>query len=167
MNYTCKIASISEMTKKWDYETEIATHDKENWLYWKKEHLENKKNGKQIPYYGILDGQVICEATASLDNSIVQNAEGLVSFDTAYLTGFRTIKEYRNKGYFSKLFWFMLEDLKKKGYKYVTLGVEPNETRNMMIYFHYGFREYIKSGMEFYPNGAEAFVLYYKKSLIE
>ena len=60
-----------------------------------------------------------------------------------------------------------IEDLKKKGYKYVTLGVEPNETRNMMIYFHYGFREYIKSGMEFYPNGAEAFVLYYKKSLIE
>ena len=47
MNYTCKIASISEMTKKWDYEIEIATHDKENWLYWKKEHLENKKNGKQ------------------------------------------------------------------------------------------------------------------------
>ena len=166
MSYICKIASLDEMNKKWDYQIDNAAV-KENWINWKKDNIEYKKNKQNIPYYGILDGKIICEATATIDKKIVQNADGLVSKDIAYLTGFRTIKEYENQGYFSKLFQFMITDLKKKGYNYVTLGVEPSETRNMMIYFHYGFLEYIKSGMEFYPDGTEAFVLYYKKSLID
>ncbi len=165
MSYICKIADEEEMNEKWDYEIKHASHSKENWIQWKKEFIENQKEGKQIPYYGILDGKIICEATASIDSSVVQNGDGLVSNCIAYLNGFRTIKGYQGKGYFSKLFWFMIQDLKQKGYQFVTLGVEPNEIKNMMIYFHYGFSEYLKSGMEFYPNGEEAFVLYYKKNL--
>ena len=165
MSYICKIPNEMEMNQKWDYEIEHATHSRDNWIYWKKKSIENKKNHTQIPYYGILDGKIICEATASIQSSVVQNSDGLVSKNTAYLTGFRTIGEYQNQGYFSKLFSYMIEDLKNRGYQFVTLGVEPNETRNMMIYFHYGFLEYIKSGMEFYPNGDEVFVLYYRKKL--
>lgn len=167
MSYICKIASISDMNKKWDYEIEHASSNKENWIYWKKESIQNKKDKKQIPYYGILDGKIICEATASIDSSVVQNKDGLVSSNIAYLTGFRTIKEYQGQGYFSKLFWYMINDLKGRGYQAVTLGVEPDEVRNMMIYFHYGFLEYVKSGMEFYPNGTGVFVLYYKKTLMD
>ena len=44
MSYICKIPTIEEMNKKWDYQIENATHSKENWIYWKKEHIENKKN---------------------------------------------------------------------------------------------------------------------------
>ncbi len=165
MSYICKIATEEEMNKKWDYEINHATHSKKNWIQWKKEFINNQREGTQIPYYGILDGEIICEATASIDPSVVQNAKGLVSRHVAYLNSFRTIKGYQGQGYFSKLFRFMIHDLRERGYHAVTLGVEPNETRNMMIYFHYGFLEYIKSGMEFYPNGEEAFVLYYKKNL--
>ena len=126
-NYVCKIASLEEMNTKWNYEIEIA-NKKENWIIWKMENLKNMVDNKIIPYYGILDGNIICEATANIDKSIVQNSDGLIDSNTVYLSAFRTNKEYQSKGYFSKLFKYMTKDLKQRGYKRVTLGVEPCET---------------------------------------
>lgn len=164
-NYVCKIASIDEMNIKWDYEIEHAINDKENWIIWKKDNIERFQNGFIIPYYGILDGKIICECTAALNSSVVQNADSLVDEKTAYLTAFRTITKYQGKGYFSKLFKFMIEDLKNRGYEKVTLGVEPEETKNKEIYFKYGFNEHIKDSKEVYPDGTEIDVEYYGKKL--
>ena len=164
-NYVCKIASFDEMNTKWDYEIEHAINDKENWIIWKKDNIERFQNGFIIPYYGILDGKIICECTAALNSSVVQNADSLVDEKTAYLTAFRTIIEYQGKGYFSKLFRFMIEDLKKRGYEKVTLGVEPEEIKNKEIYFKYGFNEHIKDSKEVYPDGTEIDVEYYGKKL--
>ena len=163
--YICKIASLEEMDNKWDYEIAHAGDDRENWIIWKKSSIENAQKGKLLPYYGLLDGQIISEATAILDASIAQNSDGLVDEKTAYLSAFRTIPEYQGKGYFSKLFWFMLEDLKSRGYEKVTLGVEPEEAENKKIYFHYGFTEHIKNGVEVYPDGTKIDVEYYGKYL--
>ena len=163
--YECKIATLEEMNTKWDYEIARAGEDKNNWITWKKSSIEHMGEGKSIPYYGLLDGKIISEATAILDGSIAQNSDGLVDEKTAYLSAFRTIPEYQGKGYFSKLFEFMLEDLKSRGYKKVTLGVEPDETENKEIYFHYGFTEHIKNGVEVYPDGTEIDVEYYGKQL--
>ena len=71
-NYICKIATIEEMNTKWDYEISKAKNNKDSWLVWKKENIKNYQNGKIIPYYGILNGQIICEATAILTNDIIQ-----------------------------------------------------------------------------------------------
>lgn len=163
--YICKIASLEEMSNKWDYEIARADKDKENWIIWKKSSIEHMVEKKSIPYYGILDGQIISEATAILDGTIAQNSDGLVDEKTAYLSAFRTIPEYQGKGYFSKLFWFMLADLKSRGYEKVTLGVEPEEVENKEIYFHYGFMEHIKNGVEVYPDGTQIDVEYYGKYL--
>lgn len=163
--YICKIASLEEMDNKWDYEIAHAGDDRENWIIWKKSSIENAQKGKLLPYYGLLDGQIISEATAILDASIAQNSDGLVDEKTAYLSAFRTIPEYQGKGYFSKLFWFMLSDLKSRGYEKVTLGVEPEEVENKKIYFHYGFTEHIKNGVEVYPDGTKINVEYYGKQL--
>ena len=162
--YICKIANLKEMNKKWDYEIEHAS-DKSNWIIWKEKAIKCKKYKAQVPYYGILDGQIICEATASLCADIVQNGESLVDNNTAYLTAFRTIEEFQGKGYFSKLFDFMIDDLKKKGYEYVTLGVEPNELKNKEIYNHFGFKELVKKGKETYPDGTTIEVEYYRKKI--
>lgn len=81
------------------------------------------------------------------------------------MTAFRTNKEYEGKGYFSKLYKFMEEDLKRKGYSSLTLGVEPDEIRNKKIYNHYGFVEQIKNAKEVYPDGTEIDVEYYRKKL--
>lgn len=163
-NYVCKIAAIEEINEKWDYEISIAAN-KENWIVWKEQNIKNYINGKIIPYYGILDNRIICEATAALTRDIVQNSNGLVDDTTAYLTAFRTNKDYEGRGYFSKLYRFMEENLKSKGYTLLTLGVEPEETRNKEIYKHYGFVEHIKNAKEVYPDGMEIDVEYYGKKL--
>ena len=163
--YLCKIASLEEMNRKWDYEIEHNINDARNWIIWKSHFLENFKNDYIIPYYGILDGNIICEATAMLNSEVVQNSEGLVGNGVVYLSAFRTIEEYQGKGYFSKLMKFMLNDLKQRGIVRVTLGVEPAEETNKKIYAHYGFNEYITSATEVYPDGTVIDVDYYGKNL--
>ena len=164
-NYICKIATIEEMNTKWDYEISKAKNNKDNWLVWKKENIKNYQKSKIIHYYGILNEQIICEATAILTNDIIQNSDKLVDNKTVYLTAFRTNKAYEGKGYFSKLYKFMEDDLKNKGYTLLTLGVEPKEVRNYKIYHHYGFDQFIKSGIEVYPDGTKINVNYYGKKL--
>ena len=163
-NYVCKIATLEDMEIKWNYEIEHAD-DKDNWIIWKEKAMKCREYGAQIPYYGVLDKQIISEATASLTPDIVQNGEDLVDDETAYLTAFRTIPEYQGKGYFSKLFKFMIKDLKKRGYKRVTIGVEPTELKNKEIYAKYGFTNKIKEGIETYPDGTEVEVEYYSKNI--
>ena len=164
-HYVCKLATLKEMNSKWNYEINHATDDKNNWKVWKKENMERFQNGFIIPYYGLLDGKIICECMAAIHSSVVQNADGLVDEKTAYLTAFRTIPEYQGQGYFSKLFKYMIQDLKNKGYEKVTLGVEPAETKNKEIYFKYGFIEHIKDGKEVYPDGTVINIEYYGKKL--
>ncbi len=160
----CKIASIEEINQKWDYE--ISNHsDNVNWIMWKTEAINNFQSGKSIPYYGILDGTIICEATALIHPDAVQNGVGLVYKNTAYLCAFRTVSEYQGRGYFSILLRFMLNDLKHKGYTKAVLGVEPDDETNKAIYWHWGFTEFIKSASEQYPDGTVIEVEYYGKEL--
>ena len=103
MSYKCKIASLEELSKKCDYEIEIHPNDNK-WIEFKRISLKNFNT--RITYIGLLDDRIITEATAiiSEDDLDMQNKEGLINKDTAYLTGFRTNKEYEGKGYFSKLY---------------------------------------------------------------
>ena len=160
--YICRIASPEEMEQKWDYE--IALHaEKGNWIVWKDEAIENARAGRSIPYYGILDGTVICEATAVL-NPEIGRADGKTD-RTAELCAFRTNTEYRGQGYFSKLMDFLQKDLKQKGYTEAVVGVEPEERLNREIYHHWGFTEPVSSGTETYPDGTVIQVEFFGKKL--
>lgn len=157
------MAAIDEMEVKWNYE--IKKHKNSNWKIWKHESISRVKNGQSIVYYGVLNGEIICETTAMFDKSIVQNCEGLVDDKTVYLCAFRTVEKHQGKGYFSRLFQFMIDDLKRRGYKKVTLGVEPVEIDNLKIYQHLGFDTFIKSAQEIYPDGTVIDVDYYGMDL--
>ena len=161
-NYVCRIATMEEMEQKWNYE--IAQHsEKENWIAWKAEAIESARTGRSIPYYGTLDGTVICEATAVLNPDFGQ-ACGKPDH-TVELCAFRTNKEYRGKGYFSKLIVFLQEDLKQRGYTRAVVGVEPEEKRNREIYRHWGFTEEAGTGTETYPDGTVIAIEFFGKRL--
>ena len=115
-HFICKIASLQEMNTKWDCLIAQSVKGKENWIVWKKKSIENYKQSYTIPYYGILEGNIICEATAMINPEVVQNSTGLVDSHTVYLSAFRTISEYQGKGYFSKLFQFIVRYLLEKAY---------------------------------------------------
>ena len=164
-NYICKIATIDDMNKKWDYEINRADEDKSNWIVWKKRHISNFKKNLIIPYYGLLDNEIICECTAAINKKVIQNSDDLIDNETAYLMAFRTNPEYQGKGYFRELFKYMINDLKNREYKYVTIGVEPSETKNKEAYFRNGFNDFIKESYEEYPDGTKVLVEYYRKKL--
>lgn len=163
-NYKCVIASEEMINKKWNQEIE-KHEDKELWEKFKESSLRNIEN--RIVYMGILNGEIITECTAIISSNDLdmQNKENLIGDKKAYLTAFRTNKEYEGKGYFSKLYKFMEKDLKERGFTSLTLGVEPCEVRNIQIYFKWGFDKYIKTCYEYYPNGEKALVNYYEKTI--
>lgn len=154
-SYKCVIADKDLIIKKWD--CEIKKHNNSKlWIQFKKESLKNLDT--RIVYMGLLNGEIITEATAIVSeyDFNMQNKDVLIGDKKAYLTAFRTNKEYENKGYFSKLYKFMENDLKKRGFKYLTLGVEPCEIRNIQIYFKWGFIKYIKTDYDFVIPGGES-----------
>ena len=111
--YICKIATLEEMKQNWNHLIEI--HPNNNaWKIYKEEAIKNIKEKNTIVYYGILNGIIISEATAFISNT--DDTNELVNENTSYVSAFRTRKEYQEKGYFSKLYSFMENDLKNRGY---------------------------------------------------
>ena len=161
--YICKIASREELEKRWNYLIEI--HSVNNiWEKFKDNALNNFDNDNTISYVGILDGEIICELTAYIKEEAfiddIDDYEDLLNDDRCYLAAFRTNKEHEGNGYFSLLFDYVVDDLKSRGYSELSLGVSPNEVRNMEIYFHLGFRDYIKSTTQ-----DNELILFYKKDI--
>lgn len=165
-NYICKQASIEEITKKWDYEVKIHPENK-LYPFARKEFIEEAIKGTRISYVGILNNEIICDATVIIKQEGIKNeatlTDEIIHNKRVYLCGLRTNKEYENKGYFSKLYHYMEKDLRKKGYEELSLSVDISKTRNLMIYFKWGYTNFISTqvvhgkGKDFYFN------YYYKK----
>ncbi len=164
--FTCRIANQAEMAERWD--ALIAQHpdDRENWSTWRAGAMRSAALGDCLPYYGFLDGKPVCEATAVLKPELAGDPHDFMDGQTAYLSAFRTDEACRGKGYFSRLFGFMMDDLVRRGVYRAVVGVEPQETRNREIYTHYGFTEYVGSGTETYPDGTVITYDNYAKRLV-
>ncbi len=172
-NFSCKVATRDELLKRWEYLIKIHPGNND-WVRYKENAVRNYDNGSTISYLGFLDDQIICEATAYIKESAfvgdISNPSRLLNDNMAYLAAFRTNKEYEGKGYFSKLYNFMEKDLKNRGYTELSLGVGPESVRNIEIYFHLGFREYIKTVIEYEQSKddgskQEDVILFYKKRM--
>ena len=162
-NYVCKVADRDELIKRWKYLVEI--HPVNNiWEKFRDNALNNFDNDNTISYVGILNDEIICELTAYIKEEAfiddIDDYDDLLSEERCYLAAFRTNKEYQGNGYFSLLFDYVVEDLKSRGYKELSLGVSPEEVRNMEIYFHLGFRDYIRSTTQ-----DNELILFYKKDI--
>ena len=162
-NYVCKVADRNELIERWKYLVEIHSVNK-IWEKFRDNALNNFDNDNTISYVGILDGEIICEATAYINEDAfiddIDDYDDLLSDERCYLAAFRTNKEQEGNGYFSLLFDYLVDDLKSRGYNELCLGVSPKEVRNMEIYFHLGFRDYIKSTTQ-----DNELILFYKKDI--
>lgn len=171
-NFICKVATREELLKRWEYLINIHQGNND-WIRYKENAIRNFDDGSTISYLGLLNDEIICEATAYIKESAfegdISEPSGLLNNNMAYLAAFRTNKEYEGKGYFGKLYSFMESDLKQRGYSELSLGVGPEAVRNIEIYFHLGFREYIKTLIEHEPSKdnpskqEEDVILFYKK----
>ena len=157
-NYICKIPTIEEIHQRLEYENDEQENQKI---------IQDVESQKSITYYGILNGTIISEATAAIrnDSYYVKNPKKLINKNTAYLSAFKTQTQYRNSGFFSRLFDYMIDDLRNRGFAKFTVGVEKDNYLNKSIYLKYGFTKFIKSQIIEYPNGQKNEVEYYLKSI--
>ena len=172
--FVCKVADREELLKRWDY-LEAIHPGSGKWAGFRKNAVRHYDEKSTISYLGFLNGEIICEATAYIKDSAflgdISDPSGLLEDGMAYLAAFRTNREYEGKGYFGRLYRFAEEDLKERGYRELSLGVGPEAVRNMEIYFHLGFREYIKTVIEYEPSDKdpskkeEDVILFYKKRI--
>ena len=164
-NLTFKIANIDEVKEKWDYEIKIHP---ENLLYYKaaNEFINEIKNGTRISYIAKLNNKIICDLTVIVkEKGILNEAKyynDLVSDKRVFLCGLRTIKEYQGKGYFSKFYKYVENDLKEKGYKEISLSVNIKETKNLMMYFKWNYTNYIRTEIREGKKDTFIFNYYYK-----
>lgn len=174
MAYLCKIANRNELIHRWEYLIKIHPGDR-RWVGFRESALRNYDEKSTIPYLGFLNGEIICEATAYVRDSAflgdIHDPSGLLSDTMSYLAAFRTNEEYEGQGYFRKLYDFIESDLKQRGYTELSVGVGPDSVRNIQIYFHLGFTDYIKTVIEYEPSPdnpsiqVEDVVLFYKKKI--
>ena len=79
-----------------------------------------------------------------------------------YFEAFRINRKYQGKGLGQKLIEYTINDLKEKGFKEFTIGVEEENEKAKHIYFKYGFTQAMDYGKgdEFDPS---EYTLYLKK----
>jgi ribosomal protein S18 acetylase RimI-like enzyme len=66
-------------------------------------------------------------------------------YTTAYLYDFRIAGNMQGKGFGTMLMNRVFERLRELNFKYVTIGVEPEEEANVRLYSKMGFTEKIKT----------------------
>lgn len=122
-----KLEEISELKKlsKWVNEEEIR---------------EDIKNHKRDIYVVLQDNQVIGEFTVYYDNG---NEKETIPGKRVYLSAFRVLPSYQNKGIGKKLNEFVLKELENDGFSEFTLGVEDDNDNAKHIYEQSGFIEVI------------------------
>ena len=160
-------ASIEELEAWWDKKIDAQP---ENIAYkeWKNNFVEGNKQGNRKTFFAFDENNsYIGQGTLS----IVSEDDDLTNNGKAEIIKFEVNRDMRGNGICSKIYKKIVEYAKSIGIKTLTIGVEPRETRNIQIYFHWGFLDFIKLTSETYPPrgpGLEpetVYVLYYKKEI--
>lgn len=139
---------------------ELFPGNEELWIKYKNQRLKQFDN-EEIDIYVIEeDKKFIGELTVNyvshdLKSETIPNIR-------VYFEAFRIDKKYQGKGLGQKLIEYTINDLKEKGFKEFTIGVEEDNEKAKHIYLKYGFIEAIDYGKgdEFDPS---EYTLYLKK----
>lgn len=157
-------ANLNDLEKIWNKDIKENYND-ERYVKWKKQYIEYNKNGNCATFVVLDNEEPIGQITVlfSPNCSAIQNRLELCNgIDTANMNAFRIEKKYENQGHISKLVKMAEEFAKNQGIKYLTIGCEAKESRNLAIYLHFGYTEFVTSIVE-----DNELILYYKKKLIE
>lgn len=158
--FTYKLASRNELETIWNKNIRRNRRDK-RWLAWKDEFIANHVSGRSKTFLVLDDGEPVGEGTllfspqCSAVNSRTQLADG---GKTANINALRIEKVYENQGHISRLIQVMEQFAKENGYRTLTIGVEAQETRNLAIYLHWGYTNFVMAEAE-----EGNLVLYYSK----
>lgn len=159
-----RIATQTDLEKLWDYD--INRHqgkERELWAKWKQQYLEYNATKKAVTFVVVDENSPIGQITLlfSPECSAVKNRPLLCDGKKiANMNAFRINKKYEGKGHISKLVKMAEQYAKEKGITYLTIGSEAKESRNLAIYLHFGYTEFVQSIIE-----DDELILFYGKNL--
>ncbi|MBQ7831341.1 MAG: GNAT family N-acetyltransferase [Clostridia bacterium] len=145
-----RIATAVDLDKIWDKDISENPSD-DRWIRWKKQYTDYNRSGKATTFVVLKDDEPVGQITVlfSTECSAVKNRPMLCDGkNTANMNAFRIEKRYEGQGHISKLVKIAEGYAKEKGFSYLTIGSEAKESRNLSIYLHFGYTEFITSFTE-------------------
>ena len=155
-------ANSEDLEKIWN--KDIKNNPNEDcWVRWKKQYISYNKNGEAATFVVLNKDESIGQITVlfSTNCSAVKGRSMLCDGKTtANMNAFRIEKEYEGQGHISKLVKMAESYAKEKGIKYLTIGGEAKESRNLGIYLHFGYNEFVTHIIE-----DDELIVFYKKEI--
>jgi len=142
-----RIATIEELERWWDQK---ITKQPNNPAYkiWKNNFVNGNRIGERKTFFLFNENnEYVGQGTLLLTNG----DKVMTGENKAEIIKFEINKEQRGKGYCSLIFKEIEKYAKSHNIKTLTIGVEPCEIRNMQIYFHWGFTNYLQCITETFP----------------
>ena len=162
MDYEYVPATEELLNIIWDKNIK-ANGDDERWVRWREEAIDNNRCGKSKTFLVLFHGEPVGEGTLIFaeDCSAINGRRMLADGgETANINALRIEKEHEGRGHISMLVDLMEHYAVECGYKRLTIGAEAKESRNLAIYLHWGYREFVHAETE-----DDSLVLYYAKNI--
>lgn len=143
-------ATELELEALWDRNIAENGND-QRWIDWKKEFIDNNRSGKAATFLVLHNNDAVGEGTLLLSPACSAIAGRKVLCDgksIANINALRIQKNYEGKGHISKLMQEMEQFAVRNHLSKLTTGVEAKETRNLAIYLHFGFTEFLFAEVE-------------------
>ena len=160
--FTYKKATLQDLERIWD--KNIAENpDDPRYIRWKKQFIADNQSGAAATFVVLNNGDPIGEGTLLLSPNCraIRGRTCLCDGEkTANINALRIHEEYEGQGHISKLMKALEAYTHSLGIQKLTIGVEAAEARNLAIYLHWGYREFVMSEEE-----GGALVLYYAKQI--
>ncbi len=160
--FNYRIATEEDLYKIWDKDIS-RNKGKDCWVRWKEQYIEYNNTGKATTFVVLDNNEPVGQITLlfSPDCSAVKNKPLLCDGkNVANMNAFRIEKKYERQGHISKLVKMAEHYAKERGFSYLTIGSEAKESRNLSIYLHFGYTEFIISYIE-----DDKLILYYGKKI--
>ena len=155
-------ATKEDLEKIWN--KDIENNKGENcWVRWKSQYIEYNQNGEAATFVVVKGEEPIGQITVLFSPNCSAVKDRLMLCDgkeIANMNAFRIEKEHEGQGHISKLVKLAENYAKEKGFKILTIGSEAKESRNLGIYLHFGYTEFVTHFIE-----DEELVLFYKKDI--
>ena len=152
-----RIITDAEFDLLWDRNIAADPHEP-MWPVWRQRFRERIDRGQAITFGVILDGDPVGEGTLEMRTG--KDPRLCNGCDTAYLSALRICKAHEGQGHISRLVKTIEDHARDLGFARMTIGAEASEARNLGIYLHWGYTEFVMSEGE-----DRELTLYYAKKL--
>ena len=154
-------ATLEDLETIWDHS--IAQNpDDARYLRWKESFISRNRKQEAATFVAVKDGEPVGEVTLDLlASGYSGNRNNLADGKTTgYVTALRIRQEYEGQGHISRLMKVMENYAITIGLSKLTISVEAAETRNLAIYLHMGYDDFVMA-----EENDGALVLFYAKML--